>query len=72
MALSLQHTYECDSCGKLIRETQTHLFPEEHIVKRLMAPSGWTWVGHRLFCPEHEVKVDDVVVVLAQKDKAIA
>ena len=72
MALSLQHTYECDFCGQLIRETQTKLFPDQHIVKQQMAPSGWTWVGHRLACTDHEVKVDNEVVVLAQKNKAIA
>ena len=65
MALSLQHTYECDFCGKLVQETQTKLVPE-CTIRRQMIPSGWTWVGHMLACPEHEVKVDRTVVVVRQ------
>ena len=71
MALSLQHTYECDFCSTLVQETQTKLVPE-CTIRRQMIPSGWTWVGHRLACTDHEVTVDGAAVVLAQKNKAIA
>lgn len=71
MALSLQHVYECDFCGQLVRETQTQLLPI-HDIRRQMVPDGWAWIGQMLACPSHNVKVDHAVVVLACRVKAIA
>ena len=57
MSVSITYEFKCDECEHSEARTQSGLLPDFAVLDRRCIPIYWQWVGYKLLCPAHEVKI---------------